>query len=316
MFMISVIVPIYNVDKYLERCLNSLVNQTYKHFEVLLINDGSTDFSEQICKRYCKEDTRFKYYKKKNEGLSSARNYGLDRADGEYIFFLDSDDSLDKNILELMINSIGTADLIFCDVKIIEDNENIVHTPQKSLVETTKFSGIEVIERIYDEISPLKYVVIWNKLYKRDLFFNVRFPIGKIHEDEFVNYLLYYKSSLIKYIDYPGYLYYKRKGSITNSGFNINHIDCLEALNQRHVFFEKHKWKKLTEKNISIMLYLLNKNISLFYTNNECLKDNALDVIRRSSKDIMQSKYATFRQKTICLYLCIYRYIKHLTIKR
>lgn len=104
--LISIVIPIYNAEKYLEECLNSIKNQTYKNFEVIMVNDGSKDDSETICKRFSEDDTRFRYLKKENGGVSSARNLGLDNVEGDYITFIDADDWIDENHLELLINSI------------------------------------------------------------------------------------------------------------------------------------------------------------------------------------------------------------------
>ena len=110
--LISIVIPIYNAVKYLEECLNSIKNQTYKNFEVIMVNDGSKDDSETICKRFSEDDTRFRYFKKENGGVSSARNLGLDNVEGDYITFIDADDWIDENHLELLINSIKKSILI------------------------------------------------------------------------------------------------------------------------------------------------------------------------------------------------------------
>lgn len=206
---ISIIVPAYNVEKYIDRCLKTLVNQTLQDIEIIIVNDGSKDKSEEIIEKYVKQyPTKIKYYEKKNGGLSSARNYGLGYATGEYVAFLDSDDYVEKNMYEEMYNLAKkeNADMVECD-----------------FVWEWKF-GKKVFDKRRDykvkkEMMKKPRVVAWNKIYKRELLnkTKTRFPDGLIYEDlEFFLKLLPYLNK-ISYINKYFVHYTQREDSISNT---------------------------------------------------------------------------------------------------
>lgn len=164
---ISIIIPCYNVEKYVERCINSIKNQTINNFEVLLIDDGSKDNTKNIINKLIKEDSRFKYFYKENGGQASARNYGLDIANGDFIAFIDSDDWVESNYLEELYNAITTknVDIAICNIK-------RVYKDYFSINEVNEFNTNNCI-----------YPAPWNKMFKKNVFKNIRFPIGKLYED-------------------------------------------------------------------------------------------------------------------------------------
>lgn len=165
--LISVIVPCYNVEEYIERCINSIKSQTYSNFEVLLIDDGSFDNTKKIINKLIKKDSRFKYYYKENGGQASARNYGLDIAVGDYIAFVDSDDWVEDTYLEELYNALISkkVDIAICNIKRVYPNTI-------SINEINDFNTINCF-----------YPAPWNKLYKKRVFKDIKFPIGKLYED-------------------------------------------------------------------------------------------------------------------------------------
>ncbi|MCU9612323.1 glycosyltransferase [Caldibacillus lycopersici] len=244
---ISVIVPIYNVEKYLHKCIQSIINQSYKHLEIILVNDGSPDNCGKICDSYTLKDSRIHVIHKKNGGLSDARNTGLDYATGDYISFIDSDDFIHNKFYENLLSLILSeqADIAQCGFIAIKED-----TKEKDLVninpkkhKVIKLNNMMAIENLYNDNSVYT-VVVWNKLYKRELFEKIRFPIGKINEDEYTTYQVFYNAAKIILTNQPLYFYLKRSTSIMGNQFNIQRLQKLEAIsNQINFFNEKNEWK-------------------------------------------------------------------------
>ena len=252
--LISVIVPIYNVEKYLNKCIESIINQSYSNLEIILVDDGSKDSSGIMCDSYILKDKRIKVIHKENGGLSDARNVGLDKAKGEYIVFIDSDDWIDEKMIEILYNIVkkNNSDISICDY-FLAYNEEI--QTQKEDIEVINLSNIEALKKIYDKDLGVCMIVAWNKLYKRNLFKDdIRYPYGKIHEDEFTTYKLLYKAEKISYTNQKMYYYRQRENSITSS-FNKKRLDCLEA------FDERVKYMKYIVKNE----YLYRKTLREYY---------------------------------------------------
>ena len=211
--MISVIVPVYNVEKYIEKCLKSLVEQTLKNIEIIIVTDGSTDNSKKIISKFAEKYSNIKYYEKTNGGLSSARNYGIKYANGEYVAFLDSDDYVEKNLYELMYKKAlqENSDMVECDFiwEYYGKNGEIVKTKKDK---RKKFKTL-------NQYVKNARVVAWNKLIKKQIIddFNIRFPEGLIYEDIEFFYKLFPHLNKISYVNIYGIHYVQRNGSILNS---------------------------------------------------------------------------------------------------
>ena len=302
--MISVIVPVYNVERYIDKCIKSIINQTYKDIEIILVNDGSLDNSGKICDYYAIKDKRIKVIHKKNGGLSDARNTGLDVAKGQYIVFLDSDDWVDKYFLEKLYNLSDKydADIVCCNFKnVYSENEDLHHSNDIKL-----YSNMEALNYLYTN-DGIKMVIAWNKMYKAELFKVNRYPIGKIHEDEFLTPKLIYESKKIVCTEDELIYYRQTDNSITNSKFNKKRLDAIEALVNRRDFFKKNNFIQLYKKNNKKLFFLLIQyHISVRKSNiNINQKEEILDIIKNYI-NIIDIKNLNFKSKIILFIFNIY----------
>ena len=212
--LISIIVPIFNVENYLRECLDSIHHQTYKNFECLLINDGSPDNSAEICREYVAKDSRFRYFEKENGGLSSARNYGIDRAEGSFVTFVDSDDWLESTCLEILSEKKNQYDAdIVVSCYCIYDEEKKMYLFFTYGEEYDKvYSSKELLEILpVLEGKTLSFQTSWGILFKKELFEHVSFPVGKLNEDIATNYKCYMHKNT--------YCYRLRSTSISHESF-------------------------------------------------------------------------------------------------
>ena len=217
---ISIIVPVYNVEKYLKECIESILSQTYKNIEIILIDDGSTDNSGKICDEYLKKDSRVKVIHKENGGLSDARNTGIEIASGKYIGFVDSDDYIAKDMYDFLYQNIKreNAEISGCNRFLVYENKIEIYGKKECYEVMDSQRAIEMLCTIgYIGVSA------YTKLYEAKLFKDIRYPKGKINEDMYTTYKLFDKANRIVYDATPKYYYRQRSGSITNSK-NINPI--------------------------------------------------------------------------------------------
>lgn len=225
--MISIIVPVYNVEKYLEECLESIRHQTYTDIEVILVNDGSTDGSREICEQYCKKDSRFKLINQENQGQSVARNRGVAESTGQLIMFVDSDDVVKENIVEVLL-SYMKADVDIVECNFVYHQENL----QKNKTIQVIFEGNST-EAIINCISfkEVKFCA-FTKLYRREIVEKIPFLEGFIYEDVYtgINYLRYVRKMVV--IDLNGYYYRVRPNSTMTKPFNEKDLDIFKVGNQ------------------------------------------------------------------------------------
>lgn len=241
---VSVIVPIYNVEAYLKRAVDSIIDQTYSGLEIILVDDGSPDNCGKICDDYAKKDNRIKVIHKENGGLSDARNAGLDAATGDYIAFVDSDDYIAEDFVETLLLELEKhdADVSMCSYRVTSSTEF-----DGSIWEESGNHEVEVCDRtellsnLYDanHRDATYFIVAWNKLYKASLWEGIRFPKGKIHEDEATTYRIYDRASKGVYMHRPLYGYFSAPESITRSRFYLKRLDWMDALDDRIRYFEE-----------------------------------------------------------------------------
>ena len=220
--LISVIVPVYNVEKYLCECVDSIINQTYKNLEIILVDDGSPDNCGKICDDYAKKDNRIKVIHKENGGLSDARNAGMDASVGEYLVFVDSDDYMTNDGIEYMYNLISSvnADIAIGGVERFNDLD-------KSVMSST-YNGV-IDEKVMDKIDAMKDVFLngcasWARIYKRNIHKEIYFPIGEINEDEAIVLNLLDRCDKIVKSNLIVYKYRFRPNSITSVDFSVKKL--------------------------------------------------------------------------------------------
>lgn len=236
--LISVIVPIYNVEKYLDRCVDSIINQTYKNLEIILVDDGSPDNCPKMCDDYAKIDNRIKVVHKENGGLSDARNVGMKVATGEYVSFIDSDDYISLDFYETLLQTMidNDSDIVECGVvKFYEDNNFDEYSDD---LKVTNYDTLDGLEGLINE-NPFKQHV-WNKLYKSNIALDIPYAVGKLNEDEFWTYQIFGKAKKFTRINKTMYYYFQRGSSIMGNGYNIRRLDALEGKMNRQAYIEKN----------------------------------------------------------------------------
>lgn len=238
--LISVIIPVYNVEKFLDKCIQSVVKQSYINLEIILVNDGSLDGSGGICDKWSKLDSRIKVIHQQNGGLSKARNTGLDIATGEYIGFVDSDDYICVNMYEHLIELAkkNNSEMVICNYRFVDTKGAILR--QEKIIKNEILSKYDMFKKI-TESSNFYFVTAVNKIYSRSIFDDLRFPIGKIHEDEFIIHKVINKCNSIATVDNYFYNYVQRDDSIMHSKYSIKRLDGMEALIDRYLFYKKER---------------------------------------------------------------------------
>lgn len=265
--LVSIIVPIYKVEQYLEECVQSLLNQTYKNLEVILVDDGSPDNCGKLCDEYAKKDGRIKVIHKENGGLSSARNAGLDIAKGEYIAFVDSDDCVSNKFIETLYRLCEDNDADIAVSEYIKFSDKVDVDTEIKEKNIKKYDSVTMQKLIYSN-ECVKFVVVWNKLYKRRIYEDLRFPIGKINEDEFTTYKAYDKTNK-DVVATNEVLYYYRynENSIMGKKFNEKRLDVLDAYEERKKYYLEKKDVILFEKTVYEYQGLLKRFYILAFEN-------------------------------------------------
>lgn len=237
---ISIIIPVYNVEKYLKMCLDSVINQTYQNLEIILINDGSTDNSGKICEEYKRADSRIILIHKENEGLSMARNTGLDIASGEYISFVDSDDYISGNMVETLYDRLleTQSDMAVCSLQYVDE-------AGKNLCSDFIFDDIVLGQdefwKLYTSTGHTECVVAWNKLYKRETLEQLYYPKGRLREEEFLLPYIVERCFRICTVSDRLIFYRQRNDSIMGCESKKSKLDYIEACFERMDFFIKTK---------------------------------------------------------------------------
>ncbi len=236
--LISIIVPVYNVEKYLDRCVESIVNQTYTNIEIILVDDGSPDNCPTICDEWAKKDNRIRVIHKANGGLSDARNAGLAVASGEYIAFVDSDDWIDTQMYKVLYESIinTKSDIASCGARRVW----LDGRPACELIKDTNDCVLEREDAMKALISSNGLIqVVWNKLYKRNVVEGIQYPVGLIHEDEFWSWRVISRANRIVILKESFYNYLQRDDSIMGIGFSKMSLLVVQAKIERQLFIEE-----------------------------------------------------------------------------
>lgn len=250
--LISVIVPVYNVEAYLNDCIDSLVRQTHEMLEIILVDDGSTDNSGKLCDMYAANDVRIHVIHQENQGLSGARNTGIDIAHGVYIGFVDSDDFIAPHMYERMLNTLITtgADIAICDCHKFSDGDAC---PEAEPGKVRLLSSRVALGESFGPQGAI-YNYAWNKLYDRNIIDNIRFPLNKKNEDAFVAFRFLHRANLIAVLSDRLYYYRVRSGSITTNDCYPLNRDIYEVVEARLKLFEAEGWTDLAQKSKKEML--------------------------------------------------------------
>ena len=283
--MITVIVPVYKVEEYLDRCIKSILNQTYTDFEILLVDDGSPDNCGILCDQYAENNTNVFVIHQKNAGLSAARNTGLnwfyEQNRSEYITFLDSDDWLHPEYLKILMNGISKN-----DIKISVCN----YTRVTEVIPHQIFDNVD-----YELTSPEDFLVnhswqynyAWGKLYHKSVFEDVRYPVGKNFEDTFTTYKLLHRCEKIAYTDTPLYYYFRNETGISRSPWNTSELVIFDAMQEQMRFYKEKGLKKAYEKEFELFVHHHAYQIVRIKDNKKDLKKNK-QKLKEIKKDLKQ----------------------------
>ena len=275
--LISVIVPIYKVEAYLERCIGSIVNQTYKNLEIILVDDGSPDSCPDICDAWKEKDDRIKVIHKKNGGLSDARNAGMQIMAGTYISYIDSDDWVANDMYEKMMYAIKKNDADICECQFEKTAGIVKSNKEQQTDKVTILKKEEALKAVVEEkINP----VVWNKRYKREIVDQLYFEKGKYNEDEFWTYQVLGNARKVIYTNKVLYAYRQQENSVMHSLNAVQRFQALEAKLQRHEYICKYMpvLKKESICNIWVtclyqgQLLLINSNKDIWKELTEILK--------------------------------------------
>lgn len=245
--MISIIIPVYNVEKYLRVCLDSVINQTYSDYEVILVDDGSTDSSPAICDEYCKNDSRFQVIHQENMGLASARNTGIRAAKGQYLYFIDSDDCIHPDLLKIMVSATESYDANLIQVDLASVPEDFTKYNEYQIPELdnwkdycTKYDTIQSLYNLDKDDKTrgkdirLTTTVVWTKLYRRSAFQDFLFPEGmRMHEDQMVAHRNIVRAGGMVYINLPMYFYRQSNQSLIRKGWSPKRLTILDCYDDR-----------------------------------------------------------------------------------
>ncbi len=284
--LISIIVPVYEVEPYIVQCINSLINQTYKDIEIILVDDGSPDKCGNICDEFAKQDNRIIVIHKPNGGVSSARNIGLDICKGDYIMFADSDDWVEPNFCEeaiKLITTMGVECVSFSYFDYVNENNKSLVTSGSRYV-----SSEEAIESIWGE-NALFFIVVWNKIFHRRLFNDIRFPEGYMFEDNAVTHRIFDLAKNIYLSDLPLYTYRRRLGSATwTNDTPCRANDRFDIFSERLKFLKIH-YPSIAEKQLIQLTKLSINNLCIIdWSNDNDIKKKLTDFLNSNKKEILK----------------------------
>lgn len=283
--LISVVIPVYNVEHYVKQCVDSVLCQTYSNLEVFLVDDGSTDKSKYICDDY-RNDIRVKVIHQENKGLSGARNTAIQCSTGKYIMFVDSDDYLATGCIESLYSSLieNEAEISCCGFIKVNDNGDILDNEKYN---NTVINRFEAQKELLTSKNSL--TTAWGKIYKRELFDSIRYPEGRINEDVYTTYLVFDKVNKISFIDEMLYFYRENCNSITHKPVSLKSLDSIYA-NEERAKFIKAKYPDLIDYAYSTIAHSATK---LYY---RCLNTDVDIDIKRTVREYVR-KYLWYMEK-------------------
>nr|WP_263393889.1 glycosyltransferase [Streptococcus sp. Marseille-Q6470] len=313
---ISIIVPVYNVEAYLERCVESILKQTYTNFELLLINDGSTDTSGELCDKLALRDQRIRVIHKENGGLSAARNTGIDHASSDLIGFIDSDDYIDEDMYETLYRHLreSNADLSMCGHY---DVFHQIPEEQVSEIQTWELSSEEAIKMVME--AKVLSVTAVNKLYKKELFNQLRFEVGKIAEDAFIMIRLLDQCQKVVATNEKKYYYVHRENSITTQKFSLKFLNVIEAYEQNaKIVSDKYpNLKYQADTRICwAYFYVLDRLLKDEEYKDEKLEIELIQYLKKNKRFILNNSLFNSKRKLSFMALLINKNLYKVILKR
>ena len=296
MELISVIVPVYNVEAYVAKCIESIQNQSYQHLEIILVDDGSTDDSGDICDQYAAYDDRIKVIHQENGGISAARNTGIEAANGDYITFVDSDDYIAPNMYEDMLHILKDNDLDILEYTAFRDKDG-------TIIEGCNDGSLEIFNR-HEALKMAMhdcFIAVWSQMYKRSAIGDVRFPVGRKFEDTAVSYLFIANTNRVGHINRCYYYYRLNPNSITQTSFDPkSRWDFVIGYEERLQYAIHHHLPYVDDCNSLLMKAVLSC-LTAYYANptgNQVYYDKCKHLIETYRSDIsykqLNSKYKLF----------------------
>lgn len=311
--LISVIVPVYNVEKYIRRCVDSIIGQTYKNLEILLVDDGSNDLSTEICDEYAEIDMRVRVFHKKNGGLSSARNLGLENAKGEYVGFVDSDDWIEKDTysycIDLIKNENCKVDVVQFGMSCVKDEKEQVKVRKEKI---TRHENKDILNYLMIQSTKTdSYFSVVRCLFSRNILQDERFPLGRVNEDIVFKYRVLDKASVIIDSNCIKYYYFQGAGSITTDGLKKRDFDLYIAAGELKALTDKEDYgeiKKMGEVKYARTSFSLLCKIAYFGISDESI-DKA-DVVKKLQTELRKNFKLLFKapmafSRKICLLLLV-----------
>lgn len=287
--LVSIIIPVYNIKNYLNECVESVINQSYKNIEIIIVDDGSSDGSNKICDFFKQKDNRIKVFHKKNGGLSDARNYGMNRCSGEYICFIDGDDAIPQKYVEnLLIPAVNNnADMAITDAIVFESSRRKIDY------------GTEPICEIWGSEECMKEMLIankcghsaWGKLYKKEIWNDIKFPEGKLYEDYLTLYRVVAKCNKIIFLSTPMYYYRKRGDSIMNSRVSEKKLSIVEISEDVTKYICEYSEDLITYavyRQTVILLKTMDEIISLGLNNYSKYQEMIMAIMYRNKQKFLE----------------------------
>ncbi len=302
---ISIIIPVYNIERYISVCITGILNQTYRDFELILVDDGSTDSSGKICDEFSKKDNRIRVIHKKNGGASDARNCGIDIATGEWIMFFDSDDCFEDNIVQILYDTAQkeNADMAVCSIDLFNDNNfDNRYIPEHFAVTPGTLSGEDILSagRV-----PTIYVTPCCKIFKKSLFENLRYTVGRICEDELIIHHILHGCKKIVVISDILYHYRQIPNSVSHT-VSPKKLDALYAFYDRFFFYKENKIENSTSVlnayfwNLDYYYFRVEKNTESEQRLRECLKNT-----RTLIPYYLKAKDISLKERLLKLIFCV-----------
>lgn len=301
--LISVIIPVYHVADYLERCIQSVILQTYKNLQIILVDDGSKDICSDICDAWAEHDSRIEVIHKENAGLSAARNSGIEAARGQYLYFLDADDYIEHDMLEILYSALKkeAAEIAICNFVYEDEQGRSLYEERDYHLSVYKVqSGRECLLQAMKYMYAV-YEVAWNKLYKCELFQTLRYPHGKIHEDEYIFYQLLYPCKRVVCIPEVKYHYVQRSGSIMTQKNERQQRDYCEAYLFRCEYLLENQDAELFNLNERKLVGIIREIKKINHPCCRVIKKRARKIMMRAIHMKMMPIYRWM--KRMCTYL-------------